>query len=387
MPTTKTAKIVEVMMDPEDSNKILVQFDPATPVPMDGGYVTEVCLHIPNFSPSGLRWFKAECLKNPQVKLTEPLTKKASGRRSVEGVIFDRFKFLDALHHSGKQRPCSANQAQKYAKEMVDGHWGRCADRFMFQDGWMRNGLTRSVSGFVTGITVTFDVLLEASDEEILNADRGKSRTNDQNAEITGLTAFDPTTMPTYAVTRTAIYQIFFEGTGSTVQSPQDYAKAFQAFDWNLRRLGRFYRNRHMNRSLIARSPVLTAILLAHKLHPEEIELAVEAIVSNQIAGTTLDPQGYGEKHALQRLVAYLVNTMRDEGAKTKEDNRKRREKGDLLGPSEQSRITYKVLHALDSYLRGKPISKHNALEPSPDMVTKFYPKKTMMFDPLLGVV
>jgi len=103
----------------------------------------------------------------------------------------------------------------------------------------------------------------------------------------------------------------------------------------------------------------------------------VESLVSNQIH----DPHHYGEKHALRRLFAYLVNHMNDESAKTKADNAARTSKHDIPGPSEQSRITYKVLDALDKHLRGRPINKHNALSISPDIVTRFYPVKARILD------
>jgi len=224
----KIAKITEVMVDPNDAKRILIQFDPAVPVPMDGELHTEISILIPNFSPSGLKWLRSECLKKPEMRITEPLTRTAPRRTSLDSVKFDRYRCLDALYHSGKQRPCSASQCQKYAKEMVNGNWGTSGDRILFRDGQQRNGEHRMVSGFATGVPLEFDVLLEATNEDILNADRGKTRTNDQNAEITGLTTFNPEVMPTYSITKNALGRIYFESTGSPIQISAGLRKGIQ---------------------------------------------------------------------------------------------------------------------------------------------------------------
>jgi hypothetical protein len=314
-------------------------------------------------------------MEHPRFTITPPMDFTATERTSKERVGVDRCNLLRLLiRNSPRQRGIKNPNIKKMLWIVSRGDWGVGGDRLMLQKGGLRNGQHRVLVTFITDTFTYFDMLLEADDDDIRFADTQYVRPAAETAELMGLIEFDPITMPTRHYTYGSMKLIAFEATNEPVRTDQDFSRAFNAFRGSLASLGHHYRDRRPNVSVIRSNAVLAAFLLSHRAHPAKTEEAVELLVSNIL------PSQFGDAHPLRRLNHYLTNKdmmKREKEGKAKDD--KKYTGDDVIRPSVQARIIYKVLFCMERFIRNKPIQKQSGLKALPESLWWFYPEMDIL--------
>lgn len=333
----------------------------------------EWTLIFPGLTGTLYKQLKEGLVENPTFEYCAPLAFTAGGERtSKDRVHFSRLNILRALKvNATNQRPMTASNVKRFVQIHKEGQWGHSSDRVTFRDGRLVNGQHRCFSCLICGSDAIFDILLDATEEDIARQDGPTPRKKYDNASMLGKIEADYDKLPPRNIMWPALNLIFELDHKHQPNTPQDIADVFNEFKDALEFLARLYKNKSAsNKQILFESSVLTAMLIAYKKYPKRVYDPFYRITIPNVSEELNDP--------LKRLFDYLnrnggksaiINRERD--SKIKED-KVRKERNEEPSSPAKHRIVFRVLTALRLHLESKTIAQSHQIKCSPDILVYY---------------
>jgi hypothetical protein len=330
-------------------------------------------LIFPGLTGTLYKLLKDGLVENPTFEYCDPLVFTTGGKRtSKDRVSFSRLNILRALKvNATNQRPLTASNVKRFVQIHKEGQWGHSSDRVTFREGKLVNGQHRCFSCLVCGSDAIFDILLDATEEDIARQDGQTPRKKYDNASMLGKIDVDYDKLPPRGILWPALSLIFELKHKHQPNTDQDTADIFNEFKDALEFLARLYKSKTAsNKQIIHESSVLAAMLIAYKKYSERVYDPFYSITIPNVSEELNDP--------LKRLFDYLNRNggksaviKRELESKAKED-KVRKERNEEPSSSAKHRIVFRVLTALRLHLEGKTIAQSHQIKCSPDIMVHY---------------
>jgi hypothetical protein len=330
-------------------------------------------ISFPGLSGKLFEMFRDGLMKHPTFRITPPMIFTNNGvRKTIDQVHFDRLNLLRALRaNANNQRPMTSANVMRLRQIHAEGQWGTSSDRIHFRNGQLTNGQHRTFVCVLEGVDSVFDVLIDATDQDLANGDGQAPRKKYDNASMLGQIQVDYDKIPPRGIVWSALAMLFELARNHPPNTPQDYSEVYNQFRESLEFWGPMYKFKSSSRKLIQESNVLAAMLIAHHKYKAKISKPIQDLITPHVPKEETAP--------LKKLFDYLNR----DGGHNKVVERERldkikndadaKDKGSPPTPSVRSRIVFKTLHALKLHLEDKTVAKKTGLKYSPDILTHYY--------------